>query len=280
MEETDIEEVIVQAKHIHAALLSLSAVTTSEASQQCTRVSYSHPFTTLPVSVLRSVFHYLDWMDCTQTSQVCYAFREIITSRQFQVLVFRSNKLNIGTTEIASEPTQVAEPASIDYSSWSKEKILAETKKTLAVNAYLHEKFASQKRRNERLDVQVSKGKDELRIQVQLRNKTAARVKQLEEKGVYVKAVSLEAALERDAANIEQKTAVLDGELKRCEGKYKELTGHKKLLVTEVKRLRKKLEEDKTTAKEYLRTVERVQRYFEEMHAPRIEAMAPDIDWH
>jgi hypothetical protein len=153
-----------------------------------------------------------------------------------------------------------------------------DTKKTIAVIAYLSEKFASQKRRNEQIESQLGRAKDELRIQIQLRNKTAARVRQLEEQPLYESAVSISAALERDQATMEQQVASLLGELKRCEGKRKELKVHKRLLMNEVKRLRQKVEEDGGAAEDYAKTLERIQHYFTEMHSPRIEAMAPDVN--
>lgn len=278
MEQERLEELIAQAKELQASLIALAIVTTSEAEQQCTRLAYPHAFTDLPASALCAVFQYLDWETCAKTAQVCFAFKAVITSRPFQVMTYRSTKQVSSMAEGAPEAPQETEAKSADYSRLTKEQVLMDTKKTIAVIAYLSEKFASQKRRNEQIESQLGRAKDELRIQIQLRNKTAARVRQLEEQPLYESAVSISTALERDQATMEQQVASLLGELKRCEGKRKELKVHKRLLMNEVKRLRQKVEEDGIAAEDYAKTLERIQHYFTEMHSPRIEAMAPDVN--
>lgn len=278
MEEERLEELIAQAKDLQASLLALAIVTTSEAEQQCSRPAYAHPFTDLPATALYAVFQCLDWKDCASAAQVCFTFKTLIASRPFQVMVYRSTKQAVGMLEGAPEAPQETESKLADYSQLTKEQLLISTKKTIAVIAYLSEKFASQKRRNEQIESQLGKTKDELRIQIQIRNKTAARVRQLEEQPLYENALSLAAVLERDSASMELQISNLQGELRRCEGKRKELQQHKRLLVTEVKRLRQKTEDDRTAVEEYTKTLERIQHYFTEMHSPRIEAMAPDVN--
>jgi len=277
MEEERLEELIAEAKDLQASLLALATVTTSEAEQQCSRPVYAHPFTDMLAPALCAVFQYLHWRDCASAAQVCFVFKTVIASRPFQVMVYRSTKQVAGMLEGAPEAPQETETKLADYSQLTKDQALLNTKKTIAVISYLGEKFASQKRRNEQIESQLGKAKDELRIQIQLRNKTAARVRQLEEQPLYENALSLAAALERDSASMELQVSSLQGELRRCEGKRKELQLHKRLLVTEVKRLRQKTEEDRAAAEDYVRTLERIQHYFTEMHSPRIEAMAPDV---
>lgn len=202
----------------------------------------------LPKRILRRIFLYLDFQrDTAAVSETCTLFNELLRSRSYQLQLFKTQP----EKSLRPEPSTEAVPF---YPPTSLEEAASQFRKYSAVNNYLAQTIKTQDRRIEELNGEINEHTRELRIQKQINGKTLNTVAKLKH--------DLELAGGQNSS-LQESTAQLTSRLQAAQTVNSTLCSHKKVLRSEVLRLRREYSECLLRLGQYKDATNKLQSYFE-----------------
>lgn len=213
----------------------------------------------LPKRVLRRIFLYLDFeADIVAVSETCALFNELVRSRSYQLQLFKTHPSKSLRPASSSEAAHFCPPTSL-------EEAASQFKKYSAVNNYLAQTIKTQDKRIEELNAEINGHNYELRIKNQINSKTLNTVAKL--KHDLELAGEQNALLQGTAAQLatqhSEELAGLSSRLQAVQTANLTLCSHKKVLRSEVLRLRKEYSECLCRLGQHKDVTSKLHSYFE-----------------
>mmetsp|Transcript_32678 Transcript_32678/g.56811 ORF Transcript_32678/g.56811 Transcript_32678/m.56811 type:complete len:291 (-) Transcript_32678:1343-2215(-) len=238
----------------------------------------------LPRAVLRTVFLFLDfYTDIPTISETCTLFHSITKSRSFHISLFslskprehRARSVKSGYSETSTNMSmEDVEHVRRDLGEMSREELQGQLKLANSVKKVLGEKLRAQEKKIDDYRREVENLNDNLRIQQQINSKTFNKIsqyqKQFEEQKVLAEERTHQLNTLREQALEDQ--AKLSDKLKKLEDENDELMRHKKVLKSEVFRLRGEHKSSLVKIGEYRDALGKMKTYFDAMFVPQVQS--------
>lgn len=278
----EVSYLIDELGKIYASLKQESAkVRVSSTSQtEATQPRQKGSICILPRSVLRTIFLFLDfYTEVPTASETCKLFHSITKSRSFHISLFslskprehrvRSTRSGVSETTINLSMEDV-EHVRKDLGEMSRDELHNQLKVANSVKRLLGDKLRSQEKRIEEYRREVDTLNDNLKIQQQINSKTFNKISQYQKQFEEQKFLAEDRThqlntLREEALDIK---ATLSDEVKRTEEENVELIRHKKVLKSEVLRLRGEHKSSMGKIGEYRGALGKMKTYFDAMSAP------------
>jgi hypothetical protein len=244
----------------------------------------------LPRAVLRTVFLFLDfYTDIPTISETCKLFHSITKSRSFHISLFslckprehraRSNRSGYSETSTNMSMEDV-EHVRRDLGEMSREELQNQLKVANSVKRLLGDKLRSQEKKIDEYRREVEGLNDNLRIQQQINSKTFNKIsvyqKQFEEQKLLAEERHQQLNCLKEQSLEEQ--AKITDRLRKIEEENEELMRHKKVLKSEVLRLRSEHKAGLVKIGEYRDALGKMKTYFDAMFVPQVQAcLRPEV---
>lgn len=238
----------------------------------------------LPRAVLRTVFLFLDfYTDIPTISETCKLFHAVTKSRSFHISLFslckprehRAHSARSGYSESSTNLSMDdADHARKDLGEMSREELQNQLKVANSVKRLLGEKLRSQEKRIDDFRKEVEILNDNLRIQQQINSKTFTKISQYQKQYEEQKLIAEERTQQLNTLREQslEEQANLTEKLKKIEQENEELIRHKKVLKSEVLRLRGEHKAGLVKIGEYRDALGKMKTYFDAMFVPQVKA--------